>query len=164
MNDLPCSKRLEGKDPNGKVLFYICNHPDAGQYKQQVKRPICANCPLRVGENEPTFKANILPDGTIVYERKPGDWEPPKDHAGYRRKSNDLRSDDAWVFIPLWPKCEKRFLNTKRKTGCGCLLVEMTCKDRRSPMYGKEVDLDTCLSCKLVAVLTPDSGPRSTDT
>jgi hypothetical protein len=150
MDDLPCPARLEAKDEDGKVWFYLCNHPDAGPYKNQVKRAMCEVCPVRTNSEEPTFRAEVLPDGTIVYERKPGDWEPPRDHKGYRRKSNDPKSDDAWVFIPDWPQCPNRSLNTQRKTGCGCLLVEMTCKDRRSPSFGKEVELETCQECTLI--------------
>lgn len=153
MDDLPCPARLVAKKPDGEVRFYLCNHPEAAMFKRRVKRAICESCPLRIGEEEPTFKANILPDGTIVYERKPGDFEPPRDHKGYRRKSDDLRSDDAWVFIPDWPECPKRDLNQTRKTGCGCLLVEMTCKDKRSPFFGESVELEDCLNCALITTV-----------
>lgn len=149
MDDIPCDDRLEGRK-NGKVVFHLCNHPAAGQYKQRVKRPICEACPLRLEEEEPQFKAEILADGTIVYEKRAGDWEPPREHKGYRRKSTDSKSPDAWVFIPEWPSCPNRQLNTQRKTGCGCLLVEMTCLDNRSPFNGKPVELENCVNCPLI--------------
>lgn len=155
MDDLPCPKRLEAKGLDGKVRFYICNHPNAAMYKLRVRRAVCDACPLRVGDEEPTFKAEIMPDGRIVYERKPGDWEPPRPHKGYRRDP-----DDPWVFIPDWPPCPHRELNETRKTGCGCLLVEMTCKDSRSPFCGEQVELETCLNCSLIAT----TGTRSQDT
>lgn len=150
MDDLPCPKRLEVTNSEGKIISYICNAPEAGAYKNKVKRAICASCPVRAGSEEPTFRVEVLADGTIVYERKPGDFEPPRDHKGYRRKSDDLRSDDAWVFIPEWPHCPHRELNQTRKTGCGCLLIEMTCKDNRSPYYRELVELEMCQGCPLM--------------
>jgi hypothetical protein len=144
MNDVPCSARLEGKN-GGKVAFYVCNHLEAGQYKRRVTSAICEACPLRLGTDEPTFKAEIMADGRIVYERRPGDWEPPREHKGYRRDP-----DNAWVFIPVWPACVNRELNEKRLSTCGCLIVEMTCRDERSPCCGQRVELAACQACPLV--------------
>lgn len=84
-------------------------------------------------------KARLLDDGTLVVEKV--GWEPPAVPKGYRRKSNDLRSEDAWVFLSEYPACPKRQLLLDQAP-CGKLDVKAICRDGV-----RLVNLETCRKC-----------------
>jgi hypothetical protein len=78
-------------------------------------------------------------DGTLVYPKR--GWEPPPVPAGYIRKTTDLKSADAWTFIPILPPCEDRTSETE--TGhCGAQAIKYSCKGRRIH------DLSRCIKCQ----------------
>lgn len=83
-------------------------------------------------------RPNKAADGTIIYPQR--GWEPPSIPAGYRRKTTDLKSADAWTFIPLMEPCEHRTMETE--TGhCGAQSIKYFCKGVR--LY----DLSICHRC-----------------
>ena len=83
-------------------------------------------------------RPNKATDGTITYPYR--GWEPPPVMDGYRRKTNDLKSPDAWTFLPIIPPCEHRTSVTETGS-CGAQSVKYSCKDMR--LY----DLSRCWGC-----------------
>lgn len=77
-------------------------------------------------------------DGSLTYPQR--GWEPPPNIEGYRRKTANLKSADAWCFIPILPPCQHRTSVTE--TGhCGAQSIKYSCKDVR--LY----DLSQCWRC-----------------
>lgn len=77
-------------------------------------------------------------DGTISYPKR--GWEPPPIPDGYQRKSTNLKSSDAWIFIPILPPCQHRTVVVE--TGhCGAQAYKYSCRDVR--LY----DLSRCGRC-----------------
>lgn len=77
-------------------------------------------------------------DGTLTYPQR--GFEPPPIPAGYRRKTNDLKSFDAWTFVPIIPPCKHR--TCKIEVGhCGAQSHKYSCKEHR--LY----DLSRCGRC-----------------
>lgn len=86
-----------------------------------------------------------MPDGTLVYPHR--GFEPPPLIPGYRRKSNNPRSGDAWVMIPEWQDCKYRCRIELQKTTCRCLTFAFTCNH---PDYvGPHLSAEICKSCPL---------------
>jgi len=79
-----------------------------------------------------------MSDGTLVYIKK--GWEPPAVPEGYRRKSNNLKSPDAWILIPVLPPCETRE-STEEMGRCGAIKIMYHCRGARIH------DLTTCHKC-----------------
>lgn len=79
-------------------------------------------------------------NGTLSYPKR--GWEPPKVPAGYRRKTTDLKSADAWIFVPILKPCEHRTHETKTGS-CGAQAIEYFCKGIRYH------DLSRCWRCTL---------------
>lgn len=155
---LDCTACLKGMKGDVHSIT-ICGHPLAKHFKRMVSSAICSQCPLKT--LDPNFDRNqfewtdptqpptfLLPvvEGELVTYPKTG-WEPPPDIPGYRRKSDDWKSPDAWTFISEWPKCGLREINAKRKVSCGCVTVGMICRQPRSPHSGRRVELATCQGC-----------------
>jgi len=95
--------------------------------------------PYREGRDRKVMFEN---DGTIVYAKEEGDWEPPRDITGYERDAND-----PWVFRPLWPECLRQHGIAVRKPACGCINVIIRCNNRESPHFRevlKPTDCDAC--------------------
>ena len=86
-----------------------------------------------------------LPDGSIMYPKR--GWEPPPPIEGYRRKSMNPRSSDAWVFIPEWLDCPFRVEKTQRRESCRCLTLVNICIHPK--MRGKIVSTNICDACTL---------------
>lgn len=79
-------------------------------------------------------------DGTLVYPKQ--GWEPPPVPAGYRRKSNDLHSPDAWAFEPVLPACNLRTREISF-TPCGAAKVVYFCR-----LEGQKTRVtNACLEC-----------------
>ena len=85
-------------------------------------------------------RPRLLSDGTITYPHR--GWEPPPVPAGYRRKSADLKSADAWIMLPVLPACEDRCM-TPAFGPCGACKITYTCA-KGTPLY----DLSTCNRCQ----------------
>ncbi len=83
-------------------------------------------------------RPNKAADGSLTYPQR--GFEPPKVPAGYRRKTLNLKSPDAWSFLPILPPCEHRTVETE--TGyCGAQAHKYSCKGVR--LY----DLSRCGRC-----------------
>jgi len=136
--------------------MHRCTHQTSERFGTDVSVDDCASCPVRV---PPALKdlvpsipilrrdfgePKIMPDGSIVY-RKTG-LEAPICPNGYRRKSDDLFSDDAWVFLPLWKPClHREMANIVRP--CGCVQVRTFCLSDIAGRYGKTVTTEICAGC-----------------
>lgn len=86
---------------------------------------------------------HIEPDGTIVYDKRAGDWEPPRDIDGYQRDPND-----PFIFHPLWKSCALRLQVGVRLANCGCIQVRMRCNNPAAEL-GKNVKYTDCEACKV---------------
>lgn len=155
----PCVKRrvVHVMAKTGEVSsFEQCFHQSCSKFSLPVIDSDCDICPLRQ-EVEPrhyehTFEYDrefgvpkVLEDGTLVYEQN--GWEPPQDHEGYRRKSNDPRSPEAWMFVPTWNPCQHRkFVNGVKP--CGCLKINAVCTCEACPLYRLGVTAEQCADCQ----------------
>lgn len=155
----PCIKRktVQRMDRSGEITaFEQCTHMSCSQFSKAVTEDVCDTCPLRqeitprIYDHSTTHDLaygapKVLDDGTLVYEKK--GFEPPQEHDGYRRKSNDLRSPEAWQFVPVWPPCRHRkFMNGIKP--CGCLRITAVCVCEQCPLFRGQVSLAQCESCK----------------
>jgi hypothetical protein len=116
----------------------------------------CKACVLRVPKkehadktaNRPTIRdfqePKLMDDGSLVYPRT--GWEPPKVPEGYRRKSDDIRSSDAWVFIPEWPGCVDRVMSNT-VSACGCVHINAFCGSKTAENKGKQINVNACVGC-----------------
>lgn len=86
-----------------------------------------------------------LANGVVVYPKR--GWEPPPPIEGYRRKSTNPRSNDAWVFIPEWMDCPFRVEEIRRRENCRCLTLVNTCTHPK--MQGRVVGTAICEACTL---------------
>jgi hypothetical protein len=93
----------------------------------------------------PIRKPQLLKDGTIIYPKEKTDWEPPPVPVGYRRKSNDPQSSDAWIFVPEKPFCIYAAFEKKQSTSCGCERYVLNCiKDgKKIPILSEKI----CQNC-----------------
>lgn len=92
--------------------------------------------------SQPIRAPVIQEDGTVVYTMV--GWEPPAVPPGYKRKSTDLTSPDAWVLIRTEPLCKFCKLKTFKRASCNCVRIVPTCT-----YHGKSenIKLDQCKSC-----------------
>ena len=90
-------------------------------------------------ESKTHARPRIFEDGTIAYPKR--GWEPPPVPAGYRRKVDDLRSSDAWVFLPLLNPCPHRSKIIKYSS-CGAAQVMYQCD-----LFG-QVQPPKCQQCE----------------
>lgn len=102
-----CQKRQDQvkQERNGTTsTIHRCTHRQCDKFTKKVTLDVCEACPLRVplDKPKPTVQnlegPTVMEDGSLVYQRM--SWLPPPPHPGYIRKSNQLDSDDAWIFIP----------------------------------------------------------------
>jgi len=90
----------------------------------------------------------MLPGGIAIYPKK-GPFPPP-DMEGYQRKSNNPRSVDAWIFIPLWQYCPYRQRKVvPRDEGCKCTRIVMICGLKDCEYYDLPTTLKSCEECLL---------------
>lgn len=140
-----------------------CGHISCEKAGQTVSPAYCETCPLRRElPKKPTDldcpitapeyrQPKLLTDGTLVYERPADDGyfhALPDVPTGYKRKSTDKASDDAWVFVPLWPKCLDRKYANKMKP-CGCIEMVQVCNSQSCEYNGKPVTTTICEACPL---------------
>lgn len=157
---LPCVKRQEitlcGRDGSKKTI-QRCAHQASSHFTQDVTAEDCSSCPLRMFTklrlidytalqiNGREFgEPKLMEDGSLVYPRT--GWEPPRVPEGYNRKSDDPKSDDAWVFLPEWPPCvDREMANTVLP--CGCIKMNAICASLVSGKHGSRVSVDLCRQC-----------------
>ena len=139
----------------GLTVLYRCAHQACDQFTQEVTEDICGACPLRVTAaitpdaqpvKERDFGQPRMIDGNLVYPRT--GFEPPVCPEGYKRKNDSPRSPDAWVFIPIWPKCEYRAFANKVRP-CGCVAINAICMHPESKYRHRLVTLQMCNGCPL---------------
>ncbi len=146
---IKCGNRLEAKS-GGHIVMYICHNEEHPAYKRIVKPWTCNECSeiMRTGIPPETLKKGsgtppvIDPDGTLTYSSM--GWEPPPCPPGYRRKSDDLESQDAWVLEPTEPLCKYIKLVLGRGTSCRCRRVIPTCVYEGK---SSKTDSQTCPQC-----------------
>jgi len=90
------------------------------------------------------IRPRVHKDGTIVYPKK--GWEPPPVPDGYERKTTNLKSPDAWTFLPKFANCEHRVPVEGKAQSCGCMAMILHCN-----RTGKLVEIDgaACPACDL---------------
>ena len=111
----------------------LVQHPELFQTRT-VTAEVCQRCTEqeevtirpKPAPPKPRAKPKLGEGGSIIYKKE--GWEPPPTPPGYRRKSNDLESDDAWVMVPEHPLCQHLKLVEVEKESCGCLRLIPTCK------------------------------------
>lgn len=69
-------------------------------------------------------RPRVFSDGTIIFPKR--GWEPPPEPAGYQRKVANLRSPDAWVFLPVMEACGHR-TNNITYSACGAAKLAYRC-------------------------------------
>ncbi len=85
----------------------------------------------------------FLPDGSILYDQRLGDWEPPSLVEGYERDGQD-----SWSFHPLWESCKLRMYGTEIKENCKCIQVISLCNHPEvKPNDHGEVTYEMCQGC-----------------
>lgn len=68
----------------------------------------------------------LLPNGVAIFPKK--GLTPPPEMEGYQRRSPNLKTSDAWIFIPLWNECPARSQRfVQRDSGCPCVKIVMSC-------------------------------------
>jgi hypothetical protein len=87
-------------------------------------------------------RPRIMRDGSLIYPKK--GWEPPPVPDGFTRKTTNLRSSDAWVFLPKFKTCEHRVFKEGHKQSCGCISLLLHCNKS-----GKLVQITEgqCMKC-----------------
>lgn len=83
-------------------------------------------------------RPRVMPNGDLVYPKR--GWEPPPVPDGYRRKSQDLTSPDAWVLVPDLPPCERR-REEVQVADCGKAKVTYFCSEQEL------INSAQCLRC-----------------
>ena len=162
----PCVKRqtvvlLHKDGSTGEV--HRCAHVACESLGRDVTDEVCDACPLRIETDirPPGYRERmvgsrdfqepkVLPDGTMIYPKT--GWEPPLCPEGYKRKNEDPRSEDAWVFVPVWPECSARkTVNTIQN--CGCVKINSLCTSPESDKNGQLVVLSMCQECPVRSCL-----------
>lgn len=157
---VPCMKRQEveliDRDGSSNTLNR-CTHQACASFGRDLKQDDCSSCPLRIAikERPPGYcelpvvqrdfgQPMVGKNGTLVYPRT--GFEPPVVPEGYVRKSQDMRSADAWVFYPTWPACaDREQVNTVRP--CGCIKINSFCNSGTCPQKGQKVTVAICREC-----------------
>ncbi len=153
---LPCVKRREivrmEKD-GSESLIHRCAHTAAARFNKNVTAADCAVCPLRlitydlrpeiyteqVIEKREYAEPRIDPDGSLVYEPVKG-LKPPSVPEGY------AKTDDAWVFKPLFVACaDREAANIVQR--CGCIKTSALCASKDSKMFGLAITPPVCEGC-----------------
>jgi len=158
---LPCKTRLEGVK-GSDIIFLLCHCKEHPSYKQRVTDDICNKCHLRVGTDQPEDRImvskpepprkgsgeppTITPDGTLIYVQR--GWQPPPCPPGYRRRSNNLKTPDAWVLEPLKPLCDHLRLVIGEQGACLCRRVVPTCVYQGRSLKVTSQTCQTCQTCK----------------
>jgi hypothetical protein len=136
-----CVNRLEG---SRKAL---CLYPEHPLFKRPVRPEHCRECSENVrmvkiaqvaaskaSPGTPSERlqepcgsdVEITPLGTLIYPRT--GWEPPPCPPGYRSRSSDQNSDDAWILDPIDAVCEHLELVPADTGACGYRRVARRCK------------------------------------
>lgn len=86
-------------------------------------------------------QSHFEPDGTLIYDREKGDWEPPRAIDGFETDPND-----PWQLKPLWSPCAARLHTAIRFTACGCIGLISRCNEPRA-RFTQRVTFEECEQC-----------------
>lgn len=81
------------------------------------------------------------PDGTLVYEREEGAWEPPRLADGFEADPND-----PWRQRPRWRPCTARLYTAVRYPNCGCIGIITRCNEPKAA-FTQRVTPESCQHC-----------------
>lgn len=84
------------------------------------------------------------PDGTIIYDREEGDWDPPRQIEGFKTDEND-----QWRMQPQWDNCPSRLYTAVRFPNCGCIGIVARCNEPKADFFIKRVSIEICEQCPL---------------
>jgi hypothetical protein len=126
-----------------------CAHQACSRFNTDLTPADCAGCPLRnisglrpahgdARVHKREYAEPRIVDGKLVYEET--DKKPPSVPAGYQR------SEDAWVFLPLWLPCEDREMAATVQR-CGQLKMNPMCGSRKCGRYGLPITPEVCEGC-----------------
>ena len=102
---------------------------------------------------------HFLADGSILYDKKPDDWEPPGLVEGYERDGQD-----SWSFHPLWKSCQLRIYGTEIKEQCNCIQVLTMCNHPEITLDNHgEVTFGQCNSCLIRIPIPIPFVPKRTE-
>ena len=82
-------------------------------------------------------------DGTLVYEREEGDWEPPRHIEGF-----ETDPTNPWRLQSHWDACPARLYTAVRFPECGCIGIIARCNEPDAN-FTKQVKLEACKQCPL---------------
>ncbi len=116
------------------------NRPTPGVPRPDLQAVELTLPPFVEGRDRPVhFEA----DGSIVYDKAEGDWEPPRDIDGYQRDPTN-----AWRFLPQWPVCRARIMTAVRLVNCGCIGLITRCNHPQTSTFTQQVFYDQCKGCQ----------------
>jgi hypothetical protein len=163
---VPCIKRREitriEKD-GSTSLIHRCAHTACSHFNTELKPADCAACPLRliteqlrpeIYTEQPVYnreyaQPRIDPDGSLVYDPVAG-LKPPSLPEGY------AKTDDAWVFKPLFVACaDREAANLVQR--CGCIKTSAFCASKESKMHGLAITPPVCEGCPVRRLLSAPS-------
>jgi hypothetical protein len=138
-----CPNSLIGTK-SGHVSMVICTQKGNQWYRKIVTKSICRKCqegiPPETPQEARESDLTITPLGTLIYART--GWEPPPCPPGYRARSSDTESDDAWILDPDEPMCKHLTLSPADRGSCGYRRVAKRCGS-----IGAFVGARTCGTC-----------------
>ena len=101
----------------------------------------------------------FLSDGSIRYDQRLGDWEPPSLVEGYERDGQD-----SWSFHPLWESCQLRVYGTEIKEQCRCIQVVAVCSHPEITLNDHgEVTFTQCRDCPRRLPIPVPFAPKRTN-
>ena len=154
---MQCPRRRIDKDrvyckpaivPVDMPLVEKVKYPEFYQTRLVSER-ICQACPEcengfrfteKQGEAVMQGRPRELPSGELVYPKR--GWEPPPVPDGYRRKTSNLQSSDAWTMVPVLSDCKHRTKQVKYGS-CGAAYFQYYCD-----LHAVEVTAKKCLRCE----------------
>lgn len=169
---LPCAKRKDIVVIDRLATRFPakqCGHHGCANLTKVVSPADCAGCILRiavieivpvVAHQRPTVRdfgePKLMPSGELVYPRT--GYEPPKVPEGYKRKNDDIKHPDAWVFVPQWPPCGDRVMNNS-VAPCGCVKINAFCASKHAAKRMQRINVETCVACPFRSNLEAEKVP-----
>lgn len=153
---VPCVQRREitriERDGSTSQIMR-CAHIACARFNTKLKPDDCAACPLRLITHDlrpadylerPVYnreyeEPRIESDGSLVYDPVDG-LKPPSVPDGY------AKSDNPWVFSPLFPLCvDREAANIVQR--CGCIKTDAICASKESAYHKLPVTPEHCSGC-----------------
>ncbi len=122
----PTQKDILRGLPDGTSNNPLPEHPDVvysefwGAYMGGSPESHLVNIILLMPEGFDRIR--VHPDGSLEYEKKLDDFEPPSPIDGY-----ECDPENQWLFKPLWQSCSWRNYKVALKKKCQCIDVLAKC-------------------------------------